>query len=490
MSQLKVYSVPKEAVGNDDYSVKVRTKTGEWEDVFVYEVKVDMHDVRKASMVTFDMNETVDIEITCHYENEINEVAIRPLSKKIASSHHGNTIRLSLDKPSKLSIEINGERFRNLHLFANPIEVSKPTIDDPNVFVVNPGIHRPEDMLRAAEKPNSEDGTIPDIIYFRAGMHYIEQVILNIPSGKTVYLEGGSIIVGSLICDSVENVTICGRGILYLSNFERFSTFRGVRILFSKNITIDGIMTIDPPHYSIYIGKSENIKICNFKSFSTRGWSDGIDMMSSSNIDIEDVFLRTSDDCIAIYGSRWAYYGDARNITVRNSTFWADVANPMNIGGHGDSQRNGDTIEDILFENIDILEHHEPQPNYWGAMAINAGDKNTVRNVTYKNIRVEHFELGQLFDLRIVWNEKYNPAPGSRISNIHFEDIDYNGVTENPSRIFGYDNERMVEGVTFKNLMINGKVVTNQQEANVITNEFTKNIRFIKEPRKVESLKS
>ncbi|MDY7223285.1 glycosyl hydrolase family 28 protein [Halalkalibacterium halodurans] len=479
MSQLKVYSVPKEAVGNDDYSVKVRTKTGEWEDLFVYEVKVDMHHVRKASMVTFDMNEAVDIEVTCHYLNEINEVDIRPLSKNITSSQNGNTVLFSLDKPSKLSIEFNGERFRNLHLFANPIEVKKPDAEDTNVFLVEPGIHRPEDLLRAAEKPNSKDGTIPDIIYFRAGMHYIEQAILEIPSGKTVYLEGGSILVGSLICDSVENVTICGRGILYLSNFERFSSFRGVRILFSNNITIDGIMTIDPPHYSIYIGKSENIKISNFKSFSTRGWSDGINVMSSSNLDIEDVFLRTSDDCIAIYGSRWAYYGDARNITVRNSTFWADVAHPMNIGGHGDSQRNGDTIEDILFENIDILEHHEPQPGYWGAMAINAGDKNTVRNVTYKNIRVEHFELGQLFDLRVVWNEKYNPEPGSNISNIRFENIDYRGITENPSRIFGFDNERTVDGVIFKNLSINGRVATNLEEANIITNEFTKNVKFI-----------
>jgi hypothetical protein len=479
MSQLIVYSAPKEAVGNDDYSVKVKTKTGEWEDLFVYEVKVDMHDVRKASMVTFDMNEAVEIEVTCHYLNEINEADIRPLSKNITSSQNGNTVRFSLDKPSKLSIEFNGERFRNLHLIANPIEVNKPDAEDTNVFLVEPGIHRPEDLLRAAEKPNSEDGTIPDIIYFRAGMHYIEQAILEIPSGKTVYLEGGCIFVGSLLCDSVENVTICGRGILYLSNFERFSSFRGVRILFSKNITIDGIMTIDPPHYSIYIGKSENIKISNFKSFSTRGWSDGIDMMSSSNIDINDVFLRTSDDCIAIYGSRWAYYGDARNITVRNSTFWADVAHLLNIGTHGDSQRNGDTIEDIIFENIDILEHHEPQPNYWGAMAINAGDKNTVRNVTYKNIRVEHFELGQLFDLRVVWNKTYNPAPGSNISNIHFENIDYRGVTDNPSRIYGYDNGRTVDGVTFKNLSINGRVATNLEEANIITNEFTKNVKFI-----------
>ncbi|MCK0473668.1 glycosyl hydrolase family 28 protein [Halalkalibacter sp. APA_J-10(15)] len=479
MGSINVFNPAKEAVGNDDFSVKVRSKSSDWQKLFVYEVKVDMHEVRKASMVTFDMDEPVEIEVTCHYTKEIKKVDIRPLAKNVASEKNGSVIRFLLEEPSKISVEINGDRFHNLHLFANPMENNIPNVEDPNVFVVEPGIHRPEDLLRDVQKPNSL-GEAPTIIFFRKGMHYIEQVVFNIPSGKTLYLEGGSIVVGSFLCDSVEDVTICGRGILYLANFERFSSLRGVRILFSTNITIDGIMTIDPPHYSIYIGESENIKISNFKTFSTRGWSDGIDMMSSSNIEINDVFLRTSDDSVAIYGSRWAYYGDSRNITVRNSILWADVAHPLMIGTHGDAERNGDIIENILYENIDILEHHEPQPNYWGAMTINAGDKNIVRNVTYKSIRVEHFELGQLFDLRVVWNKKYNPAPGTSISNIHFENIDYRGITENPSRIYGYDKGREVEGVTFKNVSINGKVVMNEEEANISSNHFTKNITFEK----------
>jgi hypothetical protein len=55
------------------------------------------------------------------------------------------------------------------------IEANKPDAEDTNVFLVEPGIHRPEDVIRAAEKPSSKDDTIPDIIYFRAGLHYIEQ---------------------------------------------------------------------------------------------------------------------------------------------------------------------------------------------------------------------------------------------------------------------------------------------------------------------------
>ncbi|MDQ0889665.1 hypothetical protein QFZ81_004753 [Paenibacillus sp. V4I9] len=476
-NRLIVYEAPKGAIGRNDFSVSVRTPGQEWQQLFVYEVKVDMHNVRSASMVYFDMEGTVEVQVTV-LNQEVDQAVIRPLSSQIPFSSDENRVAFSLDRPSKLSIEINGDRFSNLHLFANPIEENVPQQDDPKVLVLKPAIHRTEDIYRLAATPVIPGGKTPEVIYFAPGMHYLEETILRIPSNTTVYIAGGAIVVGSLVCEHVENVQIRGRGFLYLSDFHRFSAFRGIRILFSTHISIEGIMTLDPPHYSIYIGKSEHICIRNFKSFSTRGWSDGIDMMASSNIEIDDVFLRTSDDCIAFYGTRWDYHGDARNLTVRNSIFWADVAHALMIGTHGDHHQDGDTIENVLFENIDILEHHEPQVNYWGAMAINAGDKNTVRNVTYDNIRVEEFELGQLFDLRVVWNKDYNPVAGNRIENITFRNVSYNGKNANSNRIYGYDKERAVEGVQFINLRINGQLIMSPEQGNIELNEHAKGVSF------------
>lgn len=113
-------------------------------------------------------------------------------------------------------------------------------------------------------------------------------------------------------------------------------------------------------------------------------------------------------------------------------------------------------IENIRFTELDILEHHEPQPDYWGCLAINAGDNNTVRNVAYEDIRIESFELGELFNLRVLQNEKYNPAPGKRIEQITFRNIHFNGTCMNPSHIEGYDDARVVQDVTFENVTVNG----------------------------------
>lgn len=151
---------------------------------------------------------------------------------------------------------------------------------------------------------------------------------------------------------------------------------------------------------------------------------------------------------------------------------------PLNMGIHGDHHGEGDAIEEIVFENVDILEHHEPQVNYWGAMAINAGDKNTIRNVTYDSIRVEEFELGQLLDIRVVWNKDYNPVSGNRIENITFRNITYNGANTNPNRIHGFDAERYVKDVHFINLRINGDIVLNSEKGNFDINEYTDGISF------------
>ena len=88
----------------------------------------------------------------------------------------------------------------------------------------------------------------------------------------------------------------------------------------------------------------------------------------------------------------------------------------------------------IVFQDIDILEHHEPQQDCMGCMCVNAGDRNTVRNIRFEDIYVEHMEHGRLFDLRIICG-RYNSAPGRLIENIFFKNIRFCCDGEEISRI-------------------------------------------------------
>ncbi|OMF38843.1 hypothetical protein BK133_01190 [Paenibacillus sp. FSL H8-0548] len=481
ITDLVTYPVPCGILENQTYKVRVRKEYGEWQQQFVYSVPVDMHNVRETSMVAFDFHGTVEIEVMMLGGN-LEQVEIRPSSLEIDFRHEGNKVCFKLDRPAKLSLEANGDRFSNLHLFANELEKDVPDLHGQETVNLQPGNHRSVDLLERLQalKEGREErtGKAFEVLYFGAGLHVLDDPQLYVASGTIVYLAAGAVVAGSIVCSHVEDVIIRGRGLLYMREFEKMTYYRGVEIEFSRNITVEGITLVDPPHYSIFLGKSEHVTIRNFKSFSSRGWCDGIDMMSCSDISIEDVFLRTSDDCIAIYGRRWAYEGDTTNITVKNSVLWADVAHPIMIGAHGDYERNGDMIRNIVFENIDILEHHEPQDGYWGCMTINAGDKNTVSDVLFRNIRVEQFELGRLIDIRVFHNPKYNPAPGNRVENIRFENVSFNGLCDNPSIIEGFDEKRIVDGIQFVNLRINGEQAHDADTANLIIVKHAERIHF------------
>ncbi len=422
---LVTYPVPENIPQNNDFSVKVRLQNGVWTDLYEYEVEVDGHNIQKSSMVNFDFEGSVEVAVTCNRE-EIKSARIRPASFNIPHKIQGNIITFSLTKPVDISVEVNGDIFHNLHIFTNSPETYKPSPNDSSV------------------------------IYYGPGFHTIKNDTLNIPSHKTLYLAGGAVLNATIFCNNVQDVRVCGRGILY-------NPLKGVGVNYSQNIQIEDLIFINPTYYTVCCGQSSDIKIKNIRSFSARPWSDGIDFLSCKDIQIDGVFLRNSDDCLAFYGHRWNFYGDCKNVSVQNSTLWADVAHPINIGTHGNPEQGKfEILENMVFKNIDILNHDEPQIDYQGCMAINVSDQNLVRNISFENIRIEDFEQGQLFNLRVTFNKKYATAPGRGIENIYFKDITYSGKNAGISIIEGYSQERSVKNIVFENLIINGKEISNR----------------------------
>ena len=443
-AQLVTYPAAGQKAGmphNDDYTVRVRIPGGEWQDLYEYNVQVDMDRVQNASMVQFDMGSPVEVMVKKNNET-VREVAIRPLNNGVKFQQKQNTILFTLDKPEHLSIEFNGDRLHNLHLFANPLETETYTKSEKGVLYFGPGVHRPADL------PNNQ---------------------IRIPSNTTVYLAPGAVVQAKLLVDKVENVRILGRGILD-------HPARGIEITDSKNVSVEGITVVNPDHYTVFGGGSTGLTIRNLKSFSCKGWSDGIDLMCCRNVLVDNVFMRNSDDCIAFYNHRWNWWGGSSDLTVQNSVLWADIAHPINVGGHGNpDDPEGEVIENLTFRNIDILEQDEDDPPYQGCMAVDCGDKNISRNILFENIRVESIQEGRLFYLKVRFNAKYDKQPGRGIDGITFRNITYAGIGENPSLIQGLDKDRCVQNVTFENVFINGEKMENLD--GFVTNEYIKNVK-------------
>lgn len=426
-NRLITYPAPEGEEMKNDFVVDVREPGGEWKQVDTYAVKVDevrdtKHHVEKASLGYFDFSGEVEVKVRFRH-GSIETARVRPLSYGIVPTVTDSVLTFRLDRPRNLSVEVNGDIFHNLHLFANPIDVNNPLEGT---------------MLKKLKRRR-------DLIYFGPGVHRLPGDTLNVPSGKTVYVAGGAVVKGCIRAVNVRDVKILGRGKVHPEG-----RGAGLSIVNSKNVLVDGLISTQCP-----TGGSDSVTIRNVKVISSYGWGDGLNVFASNNVLFDGVFCRNSDDCTTVYGTRMGFVGGCRNITMQNSTLWADVAHPIFIGIHG-NVKNPEVLENLNYVNIDILDHKEKQLDYQGCLAINAGDNNLIRHVRFENIRIENFRQGQLLNLRIFFNKKYCQAPGRGIEDVLFKDIVYTGSNAEVSQIIGYDKERRVKDIRFENLVING----------------------------------
>lgn len=462
---LQLYPRPADQPTKNSFSLSVKGASDKiWRPVDIYLAKLSEVNttsgsgiVHDTSFAYFDFSGTVSVRVT--YNNgSINNATVRPHSYNISPQIQGNgknrnSLTFSLSQPRNVVIQVNEMVFDALHVFAGAIENDGPSEGDPDVIYFGPGIHN----------MSSTGG------------------LLQVPSGKTVYIAGGGVLTARVIFTNVENSSLRGRGIIYNTNGG------AITVVSSKNISVSGITALNPVGYALTAGQANDLTITDFKSFSSKGNGDGIDIFSSSNVHISKIFMRNSDDCIALYNHRWDYYGNSSNITVQDSSLWADVAHPINVGTHGNSI-NPETMDGVVIKNIDILDHREPQMLYQGCIALNPGDSNLIQNVLIEDIRVEDFREGQLLNFRVMYNTKYNTSPGRGIRNVTVRNMVYKGTHANPSIFEGYDDERSIDGVRFEGLVVNGKAIADAMQkpawylasdfVPMFANDHTKNLVF------------
>ena len=449
-AQVKVYTYPS---GKDsievmhDYRVSVCAVSDteeQWLHITTLRCDVDMHRVQKASWAQWEMGEPVRVRVTNLRDDALADgtlqTIVRPAALGIIPRRvDERTVEFVLESPEYLSVEFGGDRKHNLHLFPELPETEIYTgteehcinwtgknnhdvfIEDAHLIYFGPGIHKPKDL------PSGE---------------------IKIPSNTTVYLAPGAVVRAKLCVDRAKNVRIIGRGILA-------NPLRGVEITYSKNVLVEGITMINPQHYTVFGGESSDITVRNIKSFSRHGWSDGIDLMCCRNVTIDHIFLRNSDDCIALYNHRWWYWGGSRNIRISRAKLWADVAHPFNFGCQGDDRsRRGEVLRNVVVTDCDVLNEDGD-----GIFSVRCGDKNRLEDIHFENIRIEEIERGALFSLRVLFSEKYNRAPGNSIRGVSFKDIHFTGNESHliPSDITHYDAHRRVEDITFENVTVNGR---------------------------------
>lgn len=155
-----------------DFEVKARIAGGAWQDIDTYAFKVDRvadakHNVEVTSVAKLEFEGKVEIQVKS-LAQDIKSYKIRPNSYGIEAAQEGNTLTFSLDRPRYLSVEINGNIYQNLQIFADNV-LAKPKVKKKK-----------------------------DLMYFGPGVHDFKGDSIHIASGKTVFIDNGAVIKGWL----------------------------------------------------------------------------------------------------------------------------------------------------------------------------------------------------------------------------------------------------------------------------------------------------
>lgn len=439
--------------------------------------------------VRAESNESVHVIVTVH--DEIKDVCVRPLARKIEVKVCGNEIAFTVPGPGQYVLEVNGDH-EPLNIFISP-ETEQPLLSETD-------------------------------LYFGPGEHDIG--IAELESNQTVYIDAGAVVYGGFAAFGKENIKITGMGILdgsreirtsdtrlvtalgiwedaesrdfFLNNdklrayIDEHKVLNGlIRFYNCKNCSVEHITLRDSSTFAIVPAASENIAIDDIKMIGMwRYNSDGVDYFNSRNCVLKNSFLRNFDDCVVIKGMCGWGHRNNENIITENCVVWCDWGRGLEIG----AETNADEYRNIIFKNVDVIH------GSWLHLDIQHHNDAYIHDILFDDIRVEYTKYQQPLKFQASDDQTYEEAPvifsqpmllgtfffnmglfgpghsGQKIERIVFRNIQVLSDAEIPMPKIGFeglDDVNRVENIVIENLTRNGVLVRSKEEANLHANEFT-----------------
>lgn len=426
---------------------------------------LELHDFRSGSFAIFA--EAGQSEIVIHAGFDVRWVNVRPLSAQVAYAIGPNhrDIRVAIKSATPLTVEFNDDLSQVVHLFPYQAAGTDVPVTGPQVHYFGPGIH--------------------------------EAGLIDLKSGETVYLAAGAWVKGMIRARNVRGISVLGHGVLDGSEFAKGSggyNDQGPILLDgTQDARIEGITIFNSHEWTVHLRRANGTKIDGIRILNPGDWNgdDGIDIDSSSHVVVENVLVRTNDDCVVVKNLADVTVTD---IWVRHSVLW-DMPN----GGNGVEigfENRSHSIGDVHVEDVDMI-HVERG----AAISIHNGDSGVIENVSYNNIRVEDAhrklidfavlyapygpdrpsskaEINQRTDHGGTWDALLCYLPGEKASlaarrghirNITVKNLQVVAGALPYSVIAGFDAEHGVDNVAIDGLSYQGRALNDAASAKLVT---------------------
>jgi hypothetical protein len=255
----------------------------------------------------------------------------------------------------------------------------------------------------------------------------------------------------SLDVEIADEIEIARRAGVEIKRYYRTGVQKYIAVLRdSREIRIEGVRLINSPLWTVRLQDCELVWIRGVYVYSDleKGVNaDGIDIVSSSNVQISDSTIITADDAICLKTQAWRDAAGpvkpTENITVTN-TILSSSSTPMNIG----TETHAD-IRHVVFSNIVVRDSNK-------VFGINVQDGGTVSDVRFHNVTFElnrrHWNWwGSAEVFKFVLKKRTPESRLGRIQNIVLDGVQ--GTARGTSTIRGHV-ERPIENVTVRGLRV------------------------------------
>lgn len=263
------------------------------------------------SFLTFGASSTSNIVKVEKIGESITSIQIRPKSKNISYEVTGGKAYVTMNPLDQIWVTVNNEVSSPLFLFCDPL---KPPVPQSRCLYFPPGTT----YLSSLPGPHiskSLAGTGTPEVFYGMGFSSLDQYGYVSGQDFTIYLDGGSYVVGSLDLRNKQNIKLIGPGVLSLENipkervkrsdllinttaypaerdsgqiaiqfnneFDQVNTYDPTALNYFVDASkapsgnhISGVTVVDTPYYSIRgVNRVENWKLISPWSYNTDGFA-------------------------------------------------------------------------------------------------------------------------------------------------------------------------------------------------------------------------
>ncbi|MCM3698668.1 family 16 glycoside hydrolase [Paenibacillus macerans] len=463
----------------------------------------------------FSFSGTVKIEVTANAP--ITSYSISPQAKNIKGTVNGNKLTFSLSSSTYVIVKINDWK-KKMVIAADPLETDIPPSTGAGIYNVtgspynadNTGARMASDAIQRAIDDAHQAGG--GVVFVPAGVYKSRNLTLK--SNVTFYLAGGAVIVGTgkgedyaidfrkdsrnadgtyFIRTAINssNITIRGRGTIDGKGIamrerkmpaphknEGFLNNLLVPIA-TTNFTFDGLILRDAGFWSFMVVRSDHVTIKNLKGFQDlyKIENDVIDINESQHVLVKHAIAISDDDTYST--KTWLQTGMSKgwpgalehleDVVFDDALAWTRCA-AFKIGMGVAQPQIGVTIRNsYVFQSARaLLIDHGYQYN-------TLPEEGYAQDITFENIDIERVGINQFGNY---WLGVSTSTSGD-VSNVILKNINVRETGSQKSRLAGNATKGgMVNGVTFTDIYVGGKLATSLNDLNATANNNVNGIIF------------